>query len=293
MPIRGCLAFQCQMPGAISSMRAAYDARVDVAQIKQRQRAVWGGGEYRELSRLLEPVAIALCDACAVSAGQDVLDVAAGDGNFAIAAAREGAAVVASDLSPGMVERGKSRSLKEGFDIEWVEADAEDLPFEDARFDCVGSVFGAMIAPRPGQVARELFRVTRPGGTVGMTAWTPESFASAMFDVGRKYTPPPPDMPLAKEWGIEDVVRERFEGLAATIELQRQMLPWTAESLEALSALLEGTPPQTAARQALPPDRYEAMQAEQLELAREWNEAPDGRVRIDAEYLISVARKRG
>jgi SAM-dependent methyltransferase len=281
------------MPGAISFMRAAYDARVDVGQIKQRQRAVWSGGEYRELSRMLEPVAIALRDACAVSAGQEVLDVAAGDGNFAIAAAREGAAVVASDLSPGMVERGRARSQEEGVEIEWVEADAEELPFDDARFDCVGSVFGAMIAPRPELVAKELFRVTRPGGTVGMTAWTPESFASAMFDIGRKYTPPPPDMPLAKEWGIEDVVRERFEGLAATIEFRRERLLWTADSFEDFGARLQGSPPQKAARESLPPDRYEAMQAEQAGLTREWNTAPRGHVRIEAEYLLSVARRRG
>ena len=266
---------------------------MDVAQIKERQRAVWGAGDYRELSRMLEPVAIALCNACAVSAGQEVLDVAAGDGNFAFAAAREGAAVVASDLSPGMVERGRARSREEGVEIEWVEADAEDLPFDDARFDCAGSVFGAMIAPRPELVAKELFRVTRPGGTVGMTAWTPDSFASALFDIGRRYAPPPPDMPLAKEWGIEEVVRDRFEGLAATIDFRRGMLPWAADSFESLGARLEGTPPQTAAKAGLPPDRYEAMQAEQLELAREWNAAPDGPVRIEAEYLISIARKSG
>lgn len=266
---------------------------MDVAQLKQRQRLVWGQGEYRELSRMLEPVALALCDACAVSAGQEVLDVAAGDGNFALAAAREGAAVVASDLSPGMVERGRQRSREEGFEIEWVEADAEDLPFDDARFDCVGSVFGAMIAPRPEVVARELFRVARAGGTVGMTAWTPRSFASALFDVGRRYIPPPPDMPLAKEWGDEEVVRSRFEGLAASIEFRREVLPWTAESFESLGARLETTPVQAAAKQNLPPEQYEAMQAEQLGLARQWNSADDGSVRIEAEYLISVARKRG
>ena len=266
---------------------------MDVAQIKQRQRAVWGEGEYRDLSRLLEPVAAALCDACAVSAGQEVLDVAAGDGNFALAAAREGAAVVASDLSPGMVERGRARSAEEGFDIEWLEADAEEMPFEDARFDCVGSVFGAMIAPRPELVARELFRVVRPGGTVGMTAWTPQSFASAMFDIGRKYVPPPQDMPLAKEWGDEDVVRNRFGDLAATIEFEHGMLPWEAESFERLGERLARTPVQAAAKQNLPREQYEAMQAEQLELARQWSSAPDGAVRIEAEYLISVARKRG
>jgi ubiquinone/menaquinone biosynthesis C-methylase UbiE len=281
------------MPEAISFIRAAYDARVDVAQIKQRQRTVWGLGEYRELSRMLEPVAQALCDACAVSAGQEVLDVAAGDGNFALAAAREGAAVVASDLAPAMVERGRERSREAGFDIGWVEADAEDLPFDDSRFDCAGSVFGAMIAPRPELVARELFRVVRPGGTVGMTAWTPRSFASAMFDIGRKYVPPPPDMPLAKEWGDEDVVGSRFGELAASIEFRREMLSWTADSFEALATRLGSTPVQTAARETLPPEKYEAMAAEQLELARKWSSSADGPVRIEAEYLMSVARKRG
>jgi SAM-dependent methyltransferase len=274
-------------------MRAAYDARVDVAEIKQRQRMVWGLGEYRGLSRMLEPVALALCEACAVSAGQEVLDVGAGDGNFALAAAREGAAVVASDISPGMVERGCERSRAEGFEIEWVEADTEDLPFDDARFDCVGSVFGAMIAPRPELVARELFRVVRPGGTVGMTAWTPRSFATAMFDIGRKYVPPPPDMPLPNEWGDEDTVQGRFGELAASIDFRREMLDWTADSIESFGRWLETTPVQAAAKQNLPPEQYEAMQAEQLEEARRWNSAGDGSVRIEADYLISVARKRG
>jgi ubiquinone/menaquinone biosynthesis C-methylase UbiE len=274
-------------------MPAAYDARVDVAEIKQRQRKVWALGDYSELSHWLEPAARALCDACAVSAGQQVLDVGAGDGNFTLAAAREGAAVVASDLSPGMVERGRERSSAEGLEIEWVEADAEDLPFDDARFDCVGSVFGAMIAPRPERVARELFRVVRPGGTVGMTAWTPESFATAMFDIGRKYAPPPPDMPLPYEWDDEDVVQRRFGELAASIDFRRQILVWTADSLESLGRRLESTPVQAAAKQNLPPEQYEAMQAEQLEVARRWNTAGDGSVRIEAEYLISVARRRG
>src|SRR3954454_10442699 len=181
---------------------------------------MWGLGDYADLSEALRPPAAALAAACAVSAGQEVLDVAAGDGNFAIACAREGAKVVASDLSPGMVERGRSRSQAEGYAIEWVEADAEDLPFDDGRFDCVGSVFGAMIAPRPRRVAEEMFRVTRPGGTVAMTAWTPQSKLVELFSVGRRYVPTPPDMPSLEEWGKEDAVRERFDGLAGRIELE-------------------------------------------------------------------------
>ena len=136
---------------------------MDVDAIKERNRWMWGLGDYAELSEALRPAAEALADACAVSAGQEVLDVAAGDGNFAIACAREGASVVASDLSPGMVERGRARSEREGYDIEWVEADVEDLPFEDGRFDCVGSVFGAMIAPRPRRGRRGAVPRRAPG----------------------------------------------------------------------------------------------------------------------------------
>src|SRR5215218_3020089 len=163
---------------------------------------MWGLGDYAQLSEALRPAANALADACAVSAGQEVLDVAAGDGNFALACAREGARVVASDISPGMVERGKARAEAEGYDVEWVEADAEELPFEDGRFECVGSVFGAVMAPRPDVVAQELFRVVRPGNTVGLAAWAPDGISQEMFSIGRKYAPPTSTRTAAHEqWG--------------------------------------------------------------------------------------------
>ena len=147
---------------------------VDVDAIKQRHRYMWGLGDYTELSEALRPAAEALADACAVSAGQEVLDVAAGDGNFAVACAREGASVVASDLAPGMVERGRARAEREGYDIEWVEADAEALPFADGEFDVVTSSFGAMFPPDQQAVADELVRVCRRGGTIGMANFTPD-----------------------------------------------------------------------------------------------------------------------
>jgi ubiquinone/menaquinone biosynthesis C-methylase UbiE len=266
---------------------------LDIEKFKQGQSAVWGLGDYEWLSRILRPAAEALCDACAVSAGQEVLDVAAGDGNFALAAAREGAAAMASDISPGMVERGRERARAEGYDVEWLVADVEELPFGDGRFDCVGSVFGAMIAPRPELAARELFRVVRPGGTVGMTAWKREGFAHEMFEVGRKYAPRPDDLPGAEEWADEATVEQRFDGLAASIEFEVRTIDWGAESPERLLQLLsESAPPNVAARKNLPPDQYEAMQAELLELFR--SRAGDGHdgVAIPAEYLQTVARKR-
>jgi SAM-dependent methyltransferase len=267
---------------------------VDVGQIKQRTRAMWGEGDYSVLSAMLRPAAVALCDACAVSAGQEVLDVAAGDGNFALACAREGASVVASDLSPEMVERGRRRSEAEGYDVEWVEADAEELPFEDARFDCVGSAFGAMIAPRPGVVARELFRVVRPGGTVGMTAWVPGDFMTEYVAVGRRYNPPPPDLPAPEEWAVEETARERFEGLAASIAFERGSIVYEDKSPEALARrLAESAPPSAAARGVLSPEQWDAMVLDQLEVIRRFDTGDDDAARIVAEYLMIVARKRG
>jgi ubiquinone/menaquinone biosynthesis C-methylase UbiE len=265
---------------------------VDVDAIKERNRQIWGLGDYSALSGALRPAAEALADACAVSAGQEVLDVAAGDGNFALVCAREGASVLASDISPGMVERGRARSEAEGYEIEWVEADAEGLPFEDGRFDCVGSVFGAMIAPRPRVVAEELFRVVRPGGTVGMTAWTKEGFTAELFGLGRSYAPPS-DQPLSDEWSVEENVRERFDGLAARFEVERRELVWEAESPEALVEMMgTSAPPWVAAKQNLPPERYEQLVSEALEIAERWAEG-DSPVTLQNEYVLIVARKRG
>jgi SAM-dependent methyltransferase len=267
---------------------------VDVEQVKARTRLIWGQGDYSVLSWMLEPAARHLCEACVVSAGQEVLDVAAGDGNFALACAREGAKVVASDLAPGMVERGRARAAAEGYEIEWVEADAEELPFDDGRFDCVGSVFGAMIAPRPEVVARELFRVVRPGGTVGMTAWLRGSFTSELIAVGRRFNPPPADLPPSEEWGEEETVRHRFDGLAASLEFHHRTLVHEAESPEVLvRRLVETVPPSVAARKVLSPEQWDAMVLEQLDVARRFNRADDGSARISTEYLMTVARKRG
>jgi ubiquinone/menaquinone biosynthesis C-methylase UbiE len=267
---------------------------MDLAAIKQRQAYIWAQGDYSVLSRQLAPAADALCDACAVSAGQEVLDVGAGDGNFALACAREGASVVACDISPKMVERGRARSEAEGYDVEWVEADAEEMPFGDARFDCVGSVFGAFIAPRPEVVARELFRVVRPGGTVGLTAWTPDGVMAEMFGIGRRFAPPDPDQPPSERWGDEATARERLVPVAAHVDYERRKLVWQAESPQAfLDEFSASAPTMASARQAMPPDRFEELSAQLRELIDRHNAADDGSLRIEAEYAVIVARRRG
>ena len=266
---------------------------MDVESLKQQSRAGWSAGEYTALSEMLRPAAVELCDACAVSAGQEVLDVAAGDGNFAIACAREGASVVASDLAPGMVERGKARSQAEGYDIEWLEADVEDLPFDDGRFDCVGSVFGAMIAPRPRLAAEQLFRVVRPGNTVGMTAWLPHGPTYELFTLTRRYSPPPPDLPQPEEWSREETVRERFDGLARSIDMEERSLEWSSGSPEEFVALMERhSPMQAAAKERMPAEEYARMREEMVALASDWA-GGDGPFTLEAHYVVIVARRRG
>jgi SAM-dependent methyltransferase len=266
----------------------------EVEDVKQRQSVVWGLGDYSVLARRFEPAAIALCDACAVSAGQEVLDVGAGTGNFALACAREGAGVVASDLAPGMVELGRARTEAEGFDVEWVQADVEDLPFEDDRFDCVGSAFGAFIAPRPEVAAAEMFRVVRPGGTVGLTAWAADGFFGELSALGQRFNPTPEGLGRPQEWGDEAIARSRLDGLAARVEVERASIAFSAESPEALAAeFADNAPPYVAARSALSAEQFDELIGETAELGRRWSTAGDDGLRVDADYLIVVARRRG
>ncbi|MEX2195363.1 MAG: methyltransferase domain-containing protein [Thermoleophilaceae bacterium] len=268
---------------------------LDYDALKDRSRAVWSLGDYSRIAPLTMPAAEALVDACAISAGQEVLDVAAGTGNAAILAAREGAAVVASDLTPALLDLGRRRAEEEDLDIEWVEADAEALPFDDARFDCVTSVFGAMFAPRPELVAQELFRVTRPGNTVGMANWTPDGFPGRLFDINAKYVPPPPDLPRPSgAWGVEEAVRQRFEGLAGTLDMERRTVRWEFPSADEMAAHFEqGTGPAVAMREALSEERSAAVREDVLALIREFDRGSGDGVAVDCEYLLVVARRRG
>jgi SAM-dependent methyltransferase len=264
----------------------------DLAALKQRAREAWDGADYGPLGERLMPAARELVDACAVSAGQEMLDVAAGTGNAAALAAAEGARAVASDFSPRQVERGRARTEAEGLDVEWVVADAEELPFDDASFDCVASVFGAQFAPRPERVAAELFRVIRPGGTVGMANWPHSGFQHELFEALDKYAPNrPAELPHPRDWGEAEVVNERFEGLASTIAIDRRMLPWRFGSLAEMAQLLRDHGPRGL--DELPEDQRAALASDLQAVVERWNSADDGSVRIDAEYTLVVARKRG
>jgi SAM-dependent methyltransferase len=265
----------------------------DFSDYKARVRDSWEEGDYRVIAESTLPAAQALLDACAISAGQEVLDVAAGNGNLALLAAREGAAVVASDLTPGMVSMGQARTDAEGYDVEWCVADVEALPFEDARFDCCGSVFGAMFAPRPELAAAEMFRVVRPGGTVGLVAWAPEGFQGRVFALGNKYVPMPEGVPVPSLWGEEDVARERLSGLASSLAFERHFIRHEFESPDGWFEFVENAGPSKKRMEAVSDADRAAMRADLLELIGEFNQADDGSMLVDAEYLVVVARKRG
>jgi SAM-dependent methyltransferase len=265
----------------------------DYAAMKEGTRTLWTRGDYSHIARILLPVSQRLVDACAVSAGQEVLDVAAGTGNFAISAANEGARVVASDLTPALIEMGKLRAEQEGVDIEWVEADAEDLPFEDERFDCAASVFGAMFAPRPELAAKELFRVVRPGNTVGMANWCPDGFSGRFFGIWAQFLPAPEGVPAPIEWGVEENVEKRFEGLAGSLDIERTDVHWTFPDFDGFLQTFEHAGPHDAAREAMGPEGYAAAVEKIRALVEEFNQAEDGSVDIHSDYLLVVARKRG
>lgn len=265
----------------------------ELAALTASARASWDDAEgYANLAERLLPAARSLVDACAVSAGQEVLDVAAGNGNAAALAAAEGARVVASDFAPGQVERGRERTSAEGLDVEWVVADAEELPFEDQSFDCVLSVFGAQFSARPERVAPELFRVVRPGGTVGMASWGSGGFQAEFFDMLRRIRPPQPEgIAPSMLWGDEDVVRERFEGLASSIAFERDAIVWEFESFQAMAEFFRSSGARVP--NDLPPERLSQLVQDMQAIVARHNRADDGSVRVEAEYTLVVARRRG
>ena len=197
--------------------------------IKQRHRAMWASGDYPYIAEIVAPVSEHMVRAAGIRAGQRVLDVGAGTGSSAIPAAATGADVVASDLTPELFDVGRERAAKEGVSLEWVQADAENLPFDDASVDVVMSAIGAMFAPSHESVARELLRVVKPGGTIAMANWTPEGTVGQMFKLMGPYAPPPPPgaspPPL---WGSEDHVRELLGDGCSELKLERHKLEVTA-----------------------------------------------------------------
>ncbi len=254
---------------------------------------MWSLGDYSLVAPRLERYAINLAEACDIRPGTTVLDVAAGSGNFALAAAARGAKVTASDLTPRMLELGRARTQAARSEIEWKEADAEALPFPDQAFDIVASVFGAMFAPRPDRVAAELFRVCSAGGLVAMANYGWEGFLGAISKLFARYSNQLPfELPSPFEWGDPAVVRTRFDGLASEVEIRPRALSMHFDSVDAGIDFWERTNgPMAALKTMLPPKRYAECRREARELMARMNESRDGKLDVSASYLEVVARK--
>ena len=267
-------------------------------QAKAATRQAWALGDYHRFAKeTVWQVGPVLVEACGVGPGQRVLDVAAGSGNTAIRAAKAGAEVVASDLTPENFEAGRREAVAEGVELEWVEADAEALVFPDGEFDVVTSSFGAIFAPNHQAVADEMLRVCRPGGTIGILAFTPEGLISDFFGALAPYMPPPPSgaqpPPL---WGTEEHVRRLFGERVESLEMTRGEYIERADTPHAYREFFKETfGPVVATYAALAdqPDRLEALDRDFLEFATRCNRgAPDGPAEYPYEYLSIVAVKR-
>jgi SAM-dependent methyltransferase len=268
-----------------------------VAELKRAHRATWAAGDYAAVARHIDDVPprdlLARMD---IQPGHEVLDVATGTGDLAIRAAAAGAQVVGLDLTPELFETARARAAAAGVAVDWVEGDAEELPYEDDVFDRVLSAFGVQFAPRHEIVARELAGVTRPGGRIGLVNWTPEGVIGELFKIMGRYLPAPPSFasppPL---WGSTAHVRRLFAGSRLELDFDRGHNPWRFESPEAWVSFMETAyGPTVKARQRLSVEgRWQDCRAELLALAQRHNEATDGSLHMEAEYLITVAHKVG
>jgi len=259
---------------------------------------MWASGDYPAMvETFLLPLGPRLVQACGIGPGMNVLDVAAGTGNASIPAAQAGASVTASDLTPELLEAGRARAEAEGLTLEWVEADAENLPFDDGSFDVVMSSIGAMFAPHHQEVADELVRVCRPDGTIGLLSWTPEGMIGALFRTMGPFAPPPP--PGAQPpplWGSEEHVAELFGDRVDFRLVERDVLEVTAferprEYGEHFKAYYG---PTIAARaNAVRDGREGEFDAAVDQFSDEWNRGTPEQARFEQEYMLAVGSRVG
>lgn len=265
------------------------------AAAKARQRASWAAGAWDEVAELIAGVGPRLLDRVGVEPGMDVLDVGTGSGgNVAIPAAQRGARVVGADLTPELFEHARRRAAEAGVEVEWLEADVEALPFEDASFDRVISTFGHIFAPRHAVAAAEMARVCRPDGAVAFTSWTPTSLPGQMFRLLGSYLPAPPDgVEGPVSWGDESHVRAMFAPHDFEPRFERHIAAFDFADLEAALVFYEqkfgGL---VLARAVLEPQgRWDDLRAELGESMRAFEVQPGGRVQLESEYLEVVATR--
>jgi ubiquinone/menaquinone biosynthesis C-methylase UbiE len=265
----------------------------DLQAVTQMQQKVWSEGDFAMVANLVYYPSENLAEALEIVPDERVLDVACGSGNAALAAARRAwGNTVGADFVPALLERGRERAAAERLEIEFVEADAQDLPFEDASFDVVVSVYGAMFAPDQERTAAELLRVTRPGGRIGMANWTPEGGVGGMFMTVAKHAPPPPGINPPLLWGTEDRLRELFGDQISDLKVERRISRQTFRSPDHyIEFFRRFFGPVKMAFERVGADGEQALEDDLRAYLEAHNSAGDRALVLEAEYLRVIATR--
>ena len=273
------------------NVQTAIPATIDLSVIKDRQKAAWGSGDYSIVGTTLQIVGETLCEAVDLRSHQRVLDVAAGNGNATLAAARRFADVVSTDYVDSLLERGRQRAEADRLTVTFQKADAEALPFADSSFDVVLSTFGVMFTPNQEQAASELLRVSRPCGKIGLANWTPESFIGQLFKTIGQHVPPAPGVKSPALWGTKARLDELFGARAAVAAERRNFVFRYRSPAHWVGIFRDYYGPMVKAFAALDAPAGQALEKELHALIGKFNTATDGTLVVPSEYLEVVITK--
>lgn len=272
---------------------SSHPAQPDLAAVKARQQAAWSSGDYAVVGTTLQWVGEQLAEACDLRWDEQVLDVAAGNGNATLAAARRGARVTSTDYVASLLDRGAERARAERLDVTFKVADVEALPFEDASFDAVLSTFGVMFAPDHARSAAEMARVCRPGGRIGMANWTPDSLIGRLFKVLGRHVPPPAGVQSPSLWGSETHLKALFGDRAAAIAITPRQFTFRYRSpAHFVEVFRAWYGPVHKAFGALPPEKAAALERDMIELFEGANRGGAASFVAPSEYLEVVVTRR-
>ena len=265
----------------------------DLATIKGRQQKAWSSGDYGKVGVALLVIAELLAEEVDLHPGQRVLDVASGNGNASLAAARRFCEVVGIDYVPMLLDEGRERAKAEGLAVDFREGDAEELPFPDASFDVVLSTMGVMFAPNQHKAAAELLRVVKPAGKIGMANWVPDGYVGDLFRTMGKYVPPPAGLKPPFLWGSEEELRELLGDGISSLQTRRRSFMWRSPSARHHVEFMRGHyGPLCKAFETLDEEGQEALEEDLISLVEHYNRSGDGTAVWPADYLEVVATRR-
>jgi len=277
----------------MSAVAPASQPTVDLAAVKGKQQTAWSSGDYAVVGTTLQIVGESLCEALDLRAGERVLDIAAGNGNATLAAARRWTDVTSTDYVPALLERGRARASAEGLPVRFEQADAEKLQYADASFDAVLSTFGVMFTPDQEKAASEMARVCKPGGKIGLANWTPSGLIGEVFKLLGRYLPPPAGVKSPALWGTEERLRELFGNRIASMAVERRNFVFRYRSAAHwLEVFRTFYGPMHKAFGALDSAKQESLASDLIGLLGKFNRATDGTLVAPSEYLELVITRK-